>query len=143
MFCTPKTIEMQNTTLCLISLNNACCCSDSSSLIHQNPLSHYSVIFDFSFDCLPVQFSRCAEGSYSRIFDPCESYPLFRSFKTIQCVNQQSNRMPSSFPIYRFRRQRFGYFVSCGSYRFFSYILTFVWMLDLGIRMPLSASVSP
>ena len=55
---------MQNTTLCLISLNNACCCSDSSSLIHQNPLSHYSVIFDFSFDCLPVQFSRCAEGSY-------------------------------------------------------------------------------
>ena len=44
MFCTPKTIEMQNTTLCLISLNNACCCSDSSFLIHQNPLSHYSVI---------------------------------------------------------------------------------------------------
>ena len=110
---------MQNTTLCLISLNNACCCSDSSFLIHQNPLSHYSVIFDFSFDCLPVQFSRCAEGSYSRIFDPCESYPLFRSFKTIQCVNQQSNRMPSSFPISRFRRQRFGYFVSCGSYRLF------------------------
>ena len=64
MFRTPKTIEMQNTTLCLISLNNACCCSDSSSLIHQNPLSHYSVIFDFSFDCLPVQFSRCAEGSF-------------------------------------------------------------------------------
>ena len=122
MFRTPKTIEMQNTTLCLISLNNACCCSDSSFLIHQNPLSHYSVIFDFSFDCLPVQFSRCAEGSYSRIFDSHESYPLFRSFKTIQCVNQQSNRMLSSFPISRFRRQRFGYFVSCGSYRYFLHL---------------------
>ena len=136
MFRTPKTIEMQNTTLCLISLNNACCCSDSSFLIHQNPLSHYSVIFDFSFDCLPVQFSRCAEGSFCVPLSPMLTSSILQN-DTV-CKSTVKSYFLTSISIHQVWILCILRFVPL-----FSYIFVFTQMLDLGIRMPLSAFVSP
>ena len=80
MFCTPKTIEMQNTTLCLISLNNACCCSDSSFLIHQNPLSHYSVISTF----LSIVFLCSFQGALKVRISDTRSLRIVSAFPILQ-----------------------------------------------------------